>query len=74
MKFIEDHNTAAANGEYSFTVGINEYGDLTTEEFVNFMNGYSNESSLSQRDFDLSFDTHDDNDVPNEVDWVNKVA
>ena len=74
LKFIETHNAAAANGEYTHTVGMNEYGDWTTEEFVSFFNGYSNISSLSQRDFDRLDTVVDDDDQPDKVDWVNQVA
>ena len=74
LKFIESHNSAAANGEFTHTVGMNEYGDWTTEEFVTFFNGYSNSSlSSQQRDFDRLDTVHDDDDnVPAKVDWVNE--
>ena len=69
LKFIESHNSAAANGEFTHTVGMNEYGDWTTDEFVSFFNGYSNSSQ--QRDFDRDT-VNDDDDVPDKVDWVNE--
>merc|ERR1719367_214655 len=73
LKFIESHNSAAANGEFTHTVGMNEYGDWTTEEFVTFFNGYSNTSiSSQQRDFDRLDTVHDDDNVPAKVDWVNE--
>ena len=69
LKFIQSHNSAAANGEFTHTVGMNEYGDWTTDEFVSFFNGYSNSSQ--QRDFDRDT-VNDDDDVPDKVDWVNE--
>jgi hypothetical protein len=37
---VESHNTdEAANGGQGFTLGINKYSDLTTDEFT-AMNGY----------------------------------
>ena len=50
---------------------MNEYGDLTTEEFVKFFNGYTNASSLY---LDEIRTIEIDDETPNEVDWVNKVA
>jgi len=38
--FIRDHNLEADMGKHTFNLGINEYSDMTNEEFVKFMNGY----------------------------------
>jgi len=39
MKFIADHNEAAAHGLESFTLDVNENADLTLEEFVQYKLG-----------------------------------
>ena len=33
LAFIEKHNAEAAAGKHSYTVGVNEFADLTNEEF-----------------------------------------
>ncbi|XP_064596578.1 procathepsin L-like [Liolophura sinensis] len=40
VKFIQVHNLQADRGVHTFTVGMNEYGDMSVEEFVQVMNGY----------------------------------
>ncbi|XP_060074764.1 procathepsin L-like [Ylistrum balloti] len=40
LDYIQKHNLAADRGEHTFWLGMNEYGDMTNEEFVKTMNGY----------------------------------
>ncbi|XP_059494516.1 procathepsin L-like [Stegostoma tigrinum] len=40
MRYFEQHNLKYPMGKHTFTVGMNEYGDLTTEEFNEIMNGF----------------------------------
>ncbi|KAH9488347.1 hypothetical protein Btru_063757 [Bulinus truncatus] len=40
LAYIQQHNAAYENGEYSFYLGENSYADMTTQEFVKIMNGY----------------------------------
>lgn len=37
---VASHNRRHANGQHSYSLGINKYADLTHEEFVKTMNGY----------------------------------
>ncbi|CAF1316663.1 unnamed protein product [Rotaria sordida] len=37
---IEEHNRKASLGQYTFTLGMNKFGDLTLEEFTKKMNGF----------------------------------
>ena len=67
--FIEKHNAASANGEHSFTLGINQLADMTNEEINKLMNGYNASASVQGEIDDFS----NVQDVPNEVDWVNEV-
>ncbi len=69
VAFIESHNKDA--DKHGFTVGMNEFGDLTTEEFVSFFNGYQMREINSTAPI---FKT-DPNFVPFEnVDWRDKGA
>src|SRR5258708_5769857 len=34
------HNVLASNGQESYTMGINQFSDLTTEEIINSYTGY----------------------------------
>merc|ERR1719400_1971483 len=67
LKFIDEHNAAAANGEHTFEVGVNEYADWSTDEFVKFMNGLKNSSETGEVD---NFENVRDEDLPSSVDWV----
>ncbi|XP_072449859.1 procathepsin L-like [Chiloscyllium punctatum] len=40
MRYIKQHNLEHSMGKHTFTVGMNQYGDLTTEEFNELMNGF----------------------------------
>ncbi|PVD36390.1 hypothetical protein C0Q70_03372 [Pomacea canaliculata] len=40
LDFIRQHNLEADLGLYTFRVGVNEYADMTNEEFVRVMNGF----------------------------------
>lgn len=37
---IARHNRRQANGQHSYTLGLNKYSDMTQQEFVKTMNGY----------------------------------
>merc|ERR1712168_42530 len=70
QKFIDDHNARFENGEITFTLKMNQFGDMTTEEIVETMNGFKAEPSRRPATF---FDTKDI-DLPKEVDWRPKGA
>ena len=40
IDFINQHNSEAANGFHSHTVGVNQFADLTNKEFVEQYTGY----------------------------------
>merc|ERR1739848_335202 len=49
LNFIGEHNAAAANGEHTYTVGMNQFGDWSTDEineFFNFDNAKDNPSTV----------------------------
>lgn len=69
LAYIDKHNTAAANGEFSYTLGVNKYADWTSQEFARFMNGYNSTSSIQGE-----INTFESiKNVEKEVNWVNEV-
>ena len=68
LAFIEQHNLDAANGIHTFTVGMNEYGDLTTDEFVRYFNGF-NMSAILSNNIEEENDIKIVKDLPEKVDW-----
>ena len=72
LAFIEQHNLDAAKGIHTFTVGMNEYGDLTTDEFVRYFNGF-NMSAISFNNIEEENDIKIVKDLPEKVDWRTEV-
>ena len=72
LNFIGEHNAAAANGEHTYTVGMNQFGDLTTDEINKFFNGYNSSEQL--RGEIVNFENVKDDGLPSTVDWVNEVS
>jgi len=67
---IELHNYKAANGQKSFTLGINKYSDLDHAEFVETMNGYKGRNAMVSRSLYVS--PEEPIDLPDNVDWTTK--
>ncbi|KAL3886605.1 hypothetical protein ACJMK2_026589 [Sinanodonta woodiana] len=40
LNYVQQHNIEADRGAHSFWLGMNEYADMTSDEFVGTMNGY----------------------------------
>ena len=57
-------------GVHSFSMAMNEFGDLLHHEFVNVMNGYRMRSNSTSRPVGAKYlmPAHSDN-VPTNVDW-----
>jgi len=49
LKFINQHNAEAEAGVHTFTVGMNKYGDMTSEEFGAMYNGYNMTNAMNKR-------------------------
>lgn len=74
---VARHNRRHANGETSYSLGLNKFADMTQREFVSVMNGYKPQLRLK----DATIDNHpsywnellklgDDNvEIPKSVDW-----
>ncbi|XP_062613287.1 procathepsin L-like [Saccostrea cucullata] len=67
LDFIQKHNLAADRGEYTFWLGMNEYGDMTNEEFRKTMNGYRMRNGTSGAS--LYLPPSNIGDLPDSVDW-----
>ena len=69
LELIEKHNIEEALGLHTFSLGINEFADLTDDEFsirYNGLKGYKG----SQSDIE---DFKPVSDLPKTVDWIAKV-
>ncbi|XP_047495305.1 procathepsin L-like isoform X1 [Penaeus chinensis] len=71
QQFIDDHNARFENGEVTFTLQMNQFGDMTSEEFTATMNGFLNTPTRRPAGI-LRAD--DDETLPEKVDWRTKGA
>nr|ABU50817.1 Ale o 1 allergen [Aleuroglyphus ovatus] len=70
LQFILRHNIDYFNGDSTFSVSVNNFTDLSNEEFRATFNGYRRLAAVS-----LADSVHADNDVealPATVDWTTK--
>lgn len=84
LSYIEQHNREYAMGKHTFTVGMNQFGDLTNEEFNKQMNGFvMNEAENSTEEIEESDELDDDDDdddneisfkLPKSFNWIKKGA
>ncbi|CAH1276333.1 unnamed protein product [Diabrotica balteata] len=69
LRRIEEHNIRYHNGEVKYSLGINQFADLTAEEFISrITNPISNTLPASNSDVEIT------GDVPDEIDWREKGA
>merc|ERR1712216_771863 len=69
MDFIVDHNKNHAD-KLGYTVGVNEFADMTNAEFKRKMTGLN--APITKRN--LNIEVHDEAAAPASVDWVAKKA
>ncbi|XP_052411998.1 procathepsin L-like [Carassius gibelio] len=70
LKKIELHNLEHSVGKHTYRLGMNQYGDMTNEEFRQAMNGYNhdhNRKSKGSLFMEPSFF-----EAPQQVDWREK--
>jgi len=65
IAYIQDHNLKADRGEFTFWLGMNEYGDMTNEEFVKQMNTFV----TSNRTSGITYMPPSHVSLPDSVDW-----
>nr|XP_035940667.1 cathepsin L1-like isoform X2 [Halichoerus grypus] len=68
MKMIERHNQEYSQGKHSFTMAMNAFGDLTSEEFRQVMNGLQ----IQRRKEGNVFQAPPFAETPSSVDWREK--
>ena len=75
LKLIKIHNAEHEAGLHTFTVGVNQFADMTNAEFVQQFNGFKKPSSFEKKNNLVH--RHDEcdlcDDLPTEVDWRTKV-
>merc|ERR1711973_837640 len=64
LKFIEKHNAEHALGLHTFTVGVNQFADLTNEEFVKQFTGFAASEDLPESSVEII------GDRPESIDWA----
>ncbi|XP_073527071.1 procathepsin L-like isoform X1 [Phyllobates terribilis] len=66
LKMIEMHNMESAMGKHTYRLGMNHFGDMTTEEFTQVMNGYKHKPD---RKTGSTFMSPNNFEPPKSVDW-----
>ena len=68
LKYIDRHNLEYGMGHHTFTLKMNQFGDMTNKEFVIQMNGF-NMSLYSSEYKNQVFAIPSDVEIPDSVDW-----
>ncbi|KAL3886609.1 hypothetical protein ACJMK2_026593 [Sinanodonta woodiana] len=70
LKHVQQHNIEADRGVHTFWLGMNEYADMTPEEFVSAMNGYRMNATKTFQCGKFMTPSHVKlSDLPTTVDW-----
>ncbi|ESO85089.1 hypothetical protein LOTGIDRAFT_204652 [Lottia gigantea] len=72
LNYIQKHNLEADRNVHSFRVGMNAYGDMTSEEFVSVMNGYKQNDNQDKKGRTTFLPPSNIGDLPTTVDWRTK--
>ncbi|KAJ6642017.1 Cathepsin L, partial [Pseudolycoriella hygida] len=70
-RLIAEHNEKFERGEVTYEMGLNEYSDMSAEEFNRVMNGFilRNSSSLDTESGRTTFIPPANVEIPNSFDW-----
>jgi len=66
---IVEHNSQAAQGKHSYFLEMNQFGDLTTSEFVVMMNGYKKPQGMAKAKGATFLTPTNLETLPKSVDW-----
>lgn len=73
LKYVQTHNLQADRGVHTFWLGMNEYADMTIDEFRSVMNGYkSDPNPVSRCGHYMTPNNVELTDLPDSVDWRDK--
>ncbi len=74
LEFILKHNQEYLAGRKTFTMGVNNFADMTNAEFRARFNGFRPSAGLAQsQDFNKNaYNASASVDLPDTVDWVKK--
>lgn len=70
FRFIEYHNLEYMKGKHTYDLKMNQFGDLTLEEFNKLMNGFRMPKSRNSTQHLLKF--RESVEIPNQIDWREK--
>ena len=70
LKMINDHNVAG----HSWTMGVNQFADLTSEEFKTQHTCLNRQSQVFRKSYLNFIENNLDEDLPESFDWVEKGA
>jgi len=74
LKMIHEHNKDAKTGKHTYTLGMNEYGDMLHHEFISVMNGFKKDYNQTRRYTGSYMLTGFNVELPKSVDWRTKGA
>ena len=69
LKKIQSHNLRADMGHHTYRLGMNQFGDMTHEEFVSVMNGYNKTKNMVRSTNNPRFLAPSNVAIPDSVDW-----
>jgi len=69
LNFIRQHNMEADNGHHTYWVKMNKYGDMTSQEFVNTVNGFNMTRQMKKSVNTPTFMAPSNVKIPDSVDW-----
>lgn len=73
MQFVDMHNREARQGKHSFTVGMNQFADMTNEEFVKmFLSTTRTPNAKGCNSSSIYVMDKNYGELPTEVDWRTK--
>jgi cathepsin L len=73
-KFVEEHNRGAHQGQHTYFLKMNHFGDLLHHEFVANMNGYRMDMQNASSLVGSTFIEPAGYELPAKVDWRDKGA
>jgi C1A family cysteine protease len=68
LKKIEEHNKLFDKNEVSYKMAINQFGDLSQEEFLDYLKTYNNKGGAKTTK-SVKLQPHLNAEVPDELDW-----